>query len=145
MRIAVAVVTGFLYSFFVVSPEPMPGAGGGVPSLLMVSELQQGLVLLGMIAATVAARRTPWCGTYRRLALGALVAFATLTLSNLEALQGAYRSGFVYDFTWILPFAFYPWAASLAPASDDEAETTADPEEMARPRPWIMPCELTRS
>src|SRR5260221_13327944 len=64
-----AVVTGFLYSFFVISPEPTPGAiGTTAPSLLMVSELQQGIVLLGMIAATFAARRTPWRDTYRRLA-----------------------------------------------------------------------------
>ena len=44
----------------------------------------------------------------------------------------------MYDFTWILPFAFYPWAASLAPASDEEAEQAAGQEDLARPRPWII-------
>ena len=134
-----AVVTGFLYSFFVTSPgAPQELVASATPSLLVVSELQQGLVLLGMIAATVAARRSPWRDTYRRLALGALVAFTTLTLSNFESLQGAYRSGFVLDFTWILPFAFYPWAASLAPASDEDGLEAGNEEELARPRPWVI-------
>src|SRR5580765_5818208 len=64
-----AVVTGFLYSFFVTEPD----GGAGATSLTLVSELQQGLVLLGMIAATVVGRGRPWRHTYRRLALGAFV------------------------------------------------------------------------
>jgi PAS domain S-box-containing protein len=134
-----AVVTGFLYSFFVTTPEAASGSVGlAAPSLLIVSELQQGLVLAGMIAAALAARGTAWRGTYRRLALGSLVSFATLTISNLEVGRGIYRSGFVYDFTWILPFAFYPWAASLAPASAGEEERAAGQEELERPRPWVI-------
>ena len=84
-----------------------------------MSELQQGLVVAGMAAAMFAARRTDWRDTYRRLTLGALVSFVTLTISNAGAGQGAYRTAFVYDFTWILPFAFFPWAATLAPASKE--------------------------
>ncbi len=134
-----AVVTGFLYSFFVTEPSSAAGGAGSAPvSLLIVSELQQALVLAGMIAAALAARRSPWGDTYRRLALGALVSFVTLTLSNVEAGQGPYRSAFVYDFTWILPFAFYPWAASLAPSSDENDASTAEQEELARPRPWVI-------
>src|SRR2546427_7706278 len=105
-----AVVTGFLYTFFVTAPDSGLIGGAQAPlSLLFVSELQQGIVLAGVVAATVAARDTAWRDTYRRLALGALVNFLTLSLSNLSALQGAYRAAFVYDFTWILPFAFFPW------------------------------------
>jgi PAS domain-containing protein len=129
-----AVVTGFLYSFFVTEPD----GGGGATSLTLVSELQQGLVLAGMIAATVVARTTPWKQTYRRLALGAFVGFVTLTLTNIEIAQGIYRSGFVYDFTWILPFWFLPWAAATAPASEHTDSTAADDEELARPRPWVI-------
>src|SRR3990167_5924392 len=71
-----AVVTGFLYSFFVNTPDPGPGASGlSLAPLVLVSELQQALVALGMITATVVARGTPWRDTYRRLALGALVGF----------------------------------------------------------------------
>src|SRR5580765_4893352 len=129
-----AVVTGFLYSFFVTDPDGGPGAA----SLTLVSELQQGLVMLGMIAATVVGRGTPWRHTYRRLALGAFVGFVTLTLTNIEITHGIYRSGFVYDFTWILPFSFFPWAAATAPASNIADSTDADDEELTRPRPWVI-------
>jgi PAS domain S-box-containing protein len=125
-----AVVTGFLYSFFITAPQSM--------SLLIVSELQQGLVVAGMAAAMVAARNTGWRETYRRLTLGALVSFITLTISNAAVGQGAYRSAFVYDFTWILPFAFFPWAATLAPASDETEAADDEDEELARPRPWVI-------
>jgi PAS domain S-box-containing protein len=125
-----AVVTGFLYSFFVTAPTSS--------SLVIVSELQQALVLAGMGAAMFAARHTTWRDTYRRLTLGAAVSFITLTLSNIEVGQGAYRSAFVYDFTWILPFAFFPWAATLAPSSEEDEQAGADQEELTRPRPWVI-------
>jgi PAS domain S-box-containing protein len=131
------VVTGFLYSFFVTSPETAPGGVAPV-SLQMVSELQQALVVAGMLGAMWVARGTAWAGTYRRLALGAGVAFATLTLSNFEIGRGLYRSGFVYDFAWILPFAFFPWAASMAPASESADSPAADSGELDRPRPWVI-------
>jgi PAS domain S-box-containing protein len=134
-----AVVTGFLYSFFVNAPDANAGIAGLTwAPLVLVSELQQALVVLGMCAATVIARDTVWGGTYRRLALGSLVGLVTLTLSNVESGQGLYRSGFVYDFTWILPFAFYPWAATAAPSSDDSEPEAADQEELTRPRPWVI-------
>ncbi len=131
------VFTGFLYSFFVTAPS----AGSGVDSpvtLQLVSELQQAVVVAGMVAAMWVARRTPWFGTYRRLTLGAVVGFVTLTLSNASSGEGLYRSGFVYDFAWILPFAFFPWAASEAPESEDAASADADREELVRPRPWVI-------
>ena len=80
-----AVVTGFLYSFFVTAP---PSA----TSLILVSELQQGLVVTGMAAAMCARLESPWRATYRRLALGAFVSLATLTLSNVEVGRGRYRT-----------------------------------------------------
>src|SRR5262249_21194373 len=109
-----AVVTGFLYSFFVTQPET-GGVGAMSAQLKLVSELQQMVVVVAMFPAMVVARHTPWREAYRRLALGALVAFVMLTLSNIEIARGVYRSGFVFDFTWILPFAFFPWAATAAP------------------------------
>jgi PAS domain S-box-containing protein len=130
------VVTGFLYSFFVTAPEA--GAGAMSAQLKLVSELQQLLVVAAMFAAMIVARQSPWRQTYRRLALGALVSFITLTLSNIETANGIYRSGFVYDFTWILPFAFVPWAASLAPASELASLDDTSEQELARPRPWVI-------
>jgi PAS domain S-box-containing protein len=125
-----AVVTGFLYSFFITAPTST--------SLLIVSELQQGLVVLGMAAAMIAARHTEWRDTYKRLTLGALVSFVTLTISNAEVGQGAYRTAFVYDFTWILPFAFFPWAATLAPESAETDAVENEGDEASRPRPWVI-------
>jgi PAS domain S-box-containing protein len=132
------VFTGFLYSFFVTGPAVGTGLSSAPESLQLVSELQQALVVVGMLGAMWVARRTPWLGTYRRLALGAMVGFATLTLSNISSGAGIYRSGFVYDFAWILPFAFFPWAASGAPESEDAASSEADREELERPRPWVI-------
>jgi len=128
-----SVVTGFLYSFFVSGPASAPAP----LSLQAVSELQQALVVAGMLAAMWVARKTSWSSTYRRLALGGVVAFVTLTISNLGSGQGLYRSGFVYDLSWILPFAFFPWAASAAPQSEDDS-AAADGEELVRPRPWVI-------
>src|SRR5580704_6124421 len=68
-----AVVTGFLYSFFVTEPQTMGGVGQASTSLLLVSELQAAAVTAGLIASALAARGTAWKRTYERLALGALV------------------------------------------------------------------------
>src|SRR5438034_5394451 len=91
-----------------------------------------------MLAATVVARHTAWRDTYRRLTIGAFVGFVTLTLSNIGSADGVYRRGFVYDFTWILPFAFFPWAATAAPASGAADGAADESEELTRPRPWVI-------
>jgi PAS domain S-box-containing protein len=132
------VVTGFLYSFFVTAPDAGAGNATAPISLQLVSELQQALVIAGMLAAMWVARATPWRNTYRRLALGAFVGFVTLTLSNFEIGQGLYRGGFVYDFAWILPFAFFPWAATSAPASEPADAASAESGDLVRPRPWVI-------
>ena len=129
------VVTGFLYSFFVTAPDGARAAVARRISLQLVSELQQALVVAGMLGAAWVARGTGWSATFRRLAFGAMVGFATLTLSNFEIGRGLYRSGFVYDFAWILPFAFFPWAATTAPASESADSPAADAGELERPRP----------
>jgi PAS domain S-box-containing protein len=133
-----AVVTGFLYSFFVTAPDGV-GAEQASSSLVMVSELQAFVVAIGLAAVTFVAHDSEWRRTYRRLALGAAVSFITLTLSNAQAGQADYRSAVVYDFTWILPFAFFPWAAASAPSSGrDTGEAGVAGEELMRPRPWVI-------
>jgi len=132
------VFTGFLYSFFVTAPGFGAAEADAPVSLQLVSELQQALVIVGMLGAMWVSRRTPWFKTYRRLGLGALVGLVTLTLSNVSSGEGLYRSGSVYDFAWILPFAFFPWAAATAPPSEDAASPDSDREELERPRPWVI-------
>ena len=133
----IAVLTGFLYSHFVIGPDLSPVTSQHPPaSLVLLSELQQLLVALGLGAAVLLARQSAWKTTYRRLALGQLVSLVTLTLSNLEIWQASYRAG-VLDFIWIMPFAFYPWAASGAPTSTEAAMDTA-PEDQEPTRPWVI-------
>lgn len=128
-----AVVTGFLYSLFVTA-SPSEGTN----PLLLASELQQATVAAGLIAASFAARGTPWRDTYRRLAMGSLLGLAMLSLSNFEASRGLYRTAHMYDFTWILPFTFYPWAASRAPSTERDATPDETNEVLTRPRPWAI-------
>ncbi len=135
---SLAVVTGFLYSFFVTDPGASP-SGGASTSLLVVSDLQAALVAAGLVAATFAARGTPWGATYRRLALGSIVGCAMLTLSNLGVGQTDPKNAFIYDLTWMLPFAFFAWAASESPASPAPGDATETPrEDLTRPRPWAI-------
>jgi two-component system NtrC family sensor kinase len=78
-----------------------------------------------------------WRQVYRRLTVGLAISFITLSLGNAEIWQGFYQSASLVDVMWILPFAFYPWAASTAPASVplpielEETQTTPS-------RPWII-------
>jgi PAS domain S-box-containing protein len=134
----IGVLTGFLYSHFVVGPGLVPlSAQRPSISLLLLCEFQQLVVLAGMTAAAAVARRNPWGPTYRRLALGFLVQFAVLSVSGVGIYQGLYRSGFVYDLVWILPFSFFPWAASLAPQSTPELAGIED-EQDTPSRPWVV-------
>ncbi len=134
----IAVMTGFLYSHFVVGPDltPLTEQRASLP-LLILCEFQQFVVFAGIAIAAVVARRQMWGATYRRLAVGLLVNFIILSITNAEIWEGMYRSGSVYDFVWILPFAFYPWAASLAPSSA-EADAEQEAHAITPTRPWIV-------
>ena len=133
-----AVVIGFLYSYLVTAQDLAAGpAEARAPALLLLAELQPFVVFVGMSVAAFLARREAWGATYRRLAAGLGLNVITLTLTNLGITQGLYRPGFVYDFTWILPFMFYAWAAAAAPDSDPMAPTE---EVLGREpsRPWLI-------
>jgi PAS domain S-box-containing protein len=134
----IAVMTGFLYSHFVVGPDltPVTEQRASLP-LLILCEFQQFVVFAGVLIAALVARHQSWGATYRRLAIGLLVNFAILSITNWEIWNGMYRSGFVYDFVWILPFAFYPWAASQAPTSA-EADAQQEDRAITPSRPWIV-------
>jgi PAS domain S-box-containing protein len=134
----IAVMIGFLYSHFVIGPDMTPTAASHAPmSLLLLYEFQQFVVFAGLAIAAFVGRDTPWAPTYRRLTTGLFVFFAILTISNPQIAQGLYRSVFVYDVLWILPFAFFAWAAADAPASD--ASASGHEERDATPsRPWVV-------
>ena len=133
----IAVLTGFLYSHFAVANDPVVGTRGVSGSLLLLSELQQFLVCVGMgIAATVTVDRE-WKKVYRRLAIGLSISFVTLTLGNAEIWQGFYQTASIGDAMWILPFAFYPWAASEGPRSNI-SPIDADEAHGATSRPWVI-------
>jgi PAS domain S-box-containing protein len=87
--------------------------------------------------AAMLAQDPAWRQTYRRLAIGLSISLVTLTLSNAEIWQGFYQSASLGDVMWILPFAFYPWAASEAPASQI-APIEADELQAAPTRPWVI-------
>lgn len=132
----IAVLTGFLYSHFVVAADPSVARGSSA-SLLLLSELQQFLVCLGMAIAAIFTPDAEWKQVYRRLAIGLCISFITLTLSNAEIWQGYYQSASLGDAMWILPFAFYPWASSAAPRSNISA-IEADEAHAATSRPWVI-------
>jgi PAS domain S-box-containing protein len=136
----IAVVTGFLYSYMVTAEDLVTGQPGArFTALLALTELQPLIVFMGMTAASYLGRDTPWAGTYRRLALGLGLNFLTLTLSNLGIAQGLYRPGFVYDFVWIMPFMFFPWAAAHAPSSARAAGDRDEPSpEAETSQPWLI-------
>ena len=130
-------MTGFLYSRFVIAADAMSGAMELPKSLVLLSEFQQVIVYGGMSVAAWVARDLAWGRVYRRLSLGFLVNLVIITIGHAEIWQGLYRAGEVYDVVWILPFAFYPWAAAAAPESEpadfDEPVVDSEPS-----RPWVV-------
>ena len=134
----IATVTGFLYSRFVIGPDLMPiGAHRAPLSLLLLSEFQQLVVVAGMVGAAFVARHTKWGRSYRRLAIGLFVNAIILSIANLAIWQGLYRSGFVYDIIWIIPYAFFAWAAAQAPSSA-EVDAGTERHALTPSRPWIV-------
>ncbi|HKY22137.1 MAG TPA: ATP-binding protein [Vicinamibacterales bacterium] len=133
----IAVLTGFLYSHFVLASDPSAVIEGASGSLLLLSELQQFLACMGMILAAMFVPDPSWKRVYTRLALGLSVSFVTVSLGNAEIWQGFYQSGSLGDAMWILPFAFYPWAVSAAPRSDI-SPIEVDEGSHATSRPWVI-------
>jgi PAS domain S-box-containing protein len=134
----IAVMAGFLYSRFVIGPDsaPVSAQQASLP-LLLLSEFQQFVVVVGMAGAAFVARGQHWGATYRRLGIGLFVNAVIFSFANLAIWQGLYRSGFVYDMIWIMPYAFYPWAASQAPTSADTG-MESDQDALTPSRPWIV-------
>ena len=134
----IAVMTGFLYSRFVIGPDLTLVSAQQAPlSLILLSEFQQIVVIVGMAVAAFVARDGSWGATYRRLATGLFVNGVMLSIANLAIWQGLYRSGFVYDVIWIMPYAFFAWAASEAPTSA-EVDSETERHALTPSRPWVI-------
>ena len=90
----IAVMTGYLYSHFVVASDLTP-LSAPTPSMPLVwlEEFQQFLVCAALVVAAISARGSAWAPIYRRLAAGLIVSFTILSISNLGILQGLYWSG----------------------------------------------------
>jgi PAS domain S-box-containing protein len=133
----IAVLTGFLYSHFAAGADPEAVRRVVSGPLLLLSELQQLLVCVGMAVASLLASDPDWKKVYRRLAIGLSLSFVTLTLGNAEIWNGVYLAASLGDAMWILPFAFYPWAVSEAPRSA-MSSLEMDEASVATSRPWVI-------
>src|SRR6186713_2696620 len=87
----IAVLTGFLYSHFVITSDPLGSVPSSSRSLLLLSEAQQFIVFLGMFIAMMLATDPGWRSTYRRLTIGLSISMITLTLGNAEVWSGFYQ------------------------------------------------------
>jgi PAS domain S-box-containing protein len=115
-------LTGFVYAYFVLIPD-ITNATAANRALLTSVQVFRFVLMGGMCIAAYVARKTPWGPTYQRLAIGVTIG-AILRMATSSAIaDGRYHVGTFYDFAWIVPYLFYAWAASEAPASPDVAET----------------------
>ncbi len=133
----IAVLTGFLYSHFAVAADSAAANEAASRSLLLLSGLQQFLVCTGMVVAAMLTPDQGWKQVYRRLAIGLSIGLVTLSLGSVEIWNGFYQAASLGDVVWILPFAFFPWAASEGPKSSISA-MEADEARAATSRPWVI-------
>jgi PAS domain S-box-containing protein len=127
LDIAVLVfLTGFLYWSLIIAPGMNPAhAPIALLMLATIGPLVRLASVVGLVAAALSAKKSPWATAYLRIAVGLIPAFAALILMSLSAVRGDYRTGAPADIGWILPFFFAAWAASTSPASPPEDRTDA--------------------
>jgi two-component system, NtrC family, sensor kinase len=124
--IAYCLLGVFVYSYFVILPSLVPEASANAQSrLLYFVQANRLALLIGMLAALWAARRTRWRSTYLRLAIGVGIGLLLRESANQAISSGVYHAGTVYDLAWIVPWLFYAWAAAEVPSTaqpvrDDE-------------------------
>ena len=130
----IAVLTGFLYSHFAVASDA--GRGHAAPRARCCCSPSSSSFssASGMGIAALFTPDREWKQVYRRLAIGLSISFITLSLGNAEIWQGFYQTASLGDAMWILPFAFYPWAAADAPRSNI-SPIEADEAQAATSRP----------
>ena len=118
---AAGLLAVFIYSYFVLVPGLVPGAGSDPQArLLVLIQANRFLQLTGLLAAVWIGRNTAWHSTYVRLAAGVAIG-AVLRIGTSRAIaRGVYHPGTLHDLAWILPWLCYAWAAYFAPESKRE-------------------------
>jgi PAS domain S-box-containing protein len=116
--ISYALLTGFVFAYFIMVPSVVPAAGPEPQATLLTLVQMQRFVLVGGLAVCViASRGTPWRPTFLRLAIGAGLGFFLRLVASGAISGNRYHEGSWYDLAWIVPFACYLWAAIEAPRS----------------------------
>ncbi|MDE3156664.1 MAG: PAS domain-containing protein [Acidobacteriota bacterium] len=137
--VAIAIVTGFLYSFFIVAPSFASSQQVfAMTALDVFVSLQRTLLLAGAIWAVYDARLTPWRPVYTRILAGAAIGIVLRELSLRAVAAGTYHTGSVYDLSWMLPLACYIWAAEAAPSSAVAVGTEATATDARNRQPLLI-------
>ncbi len=125
--VAVAIVAGFLYSFFIVAPSFSPlQQQNAMTSLDTFVAVQRTLLLLGVVWAVFDARGTAWQPVYWRMLAGVAIGMVLRDFTLRAAAAGTYYTGSPYDLSWMIPFVFYAWAAEASPSSAGDVSDTAE-------------------
>jgi PAS domain S-box-containing protein len=114
-------LAAFFYTYFVMIPSVLPGAGiEAEVTLLVIAQVLRFALLVALTATAWLARKTAWGPTFLILAAGVGIGFFLRIDTSLAILSGRYQSGTIRDLAWIIPFLCYLWAALQAPPSPAE-------------------------
>jgi PAS domain S-box-containing protein len=117
----------FIYSYFALVPSlvlPTPEANR---ALFSVVQVNQAVLLVGVLRALSVGWHTDWRRTYAYLAIATTIGFVLRLVTSQAIVSGQYQSGTLYDLVWIAPFVCYAIAALEAPDSPLESTTAEQP------------------
>jgi len=132
-----ALFGGFIYAYFVLVPSVvLPTSGRTEGVLLWLVQAQRLALVFAVGGAVWVGRKTPWSGTYNRLAFGIVIGFFLRVGTSVAISHDTYRLGSVLDFAWLVPFLCYLWAAMDAPRSSPLEEPAI--ESSVEPTPVLL-------
>jgi PAS domain S-box-containing protein len=132
---ALACLAAFLYWSLIIAPGMVPDrATLALRILATIGPMVRLASFAGFLWFAWAAGTSPWAQTYRRIALGMLIAFGVLVGLSMLAVKGGYHTGSATSIGWMLPFWFSAWAAATAPVSQAELPSLiAQPRRLSQP------------